>query len=369
MAYDFKKIPKIVIFNVILVSLLVYVFFYPKDLVNLFSDIFLYQGPIGKRKQYSAVAIQQAFRNVYRANKDTVVTIRTKTKGQIIGPYYFFEGGMQKVASLGSGFLIDAQGYIVTNYHVIKNAQIIEVIDGKGNIYEADYFGSHERADIAVIKISEKHDITPVFFGNSDSMEVGDWAIAIGAPYGLEKSFTVGVVSSGIRKDLDETGQSYIQVDTAINPGNSGGPLFNIYGEVIGINKMIRSRSGENTGIGFAIPVNYAREVLSLIRQNPGHNIRPTTLGVRATAPHPEHRKILGIGSVPGIVVYAVEANSSAYFGGLKRYDFITRANDKTVRDINDLRKQIGLVGLGGLLKLEIIRSGKATILNIRLVE
>lgn len=369
--FHFRKIPVIVIFNLILIILIGFTIFFPRFIMDSLSDLFLDTGPLGKRKQRTAVEIQESFRNIYSVSRDSVVTIRTKTAGQIIRPYYFFNNEeLQRVSSLGSGFLIDDKGYIITNYHVIRNAEMIEVIDSKGRIYIASWVGSHERADIAILKIAEKHKITSVYLGDSDKVEVGDWAIAIGAPYGLEKTFTVGVVSAKTREDLDETGQTYIQVDTAINPGSSGGPLFNIYGEVVGINRMIRSGSGENTGIGFAIPINYALTVVNLIKQNPGVNIRPKTLGVKATVPHPDHRRILGLEtSTPGIVVYSIEEKSSAFYGGLMRYDFITKANGVVINDINDLRKQIGLVGLDGRLKLEIIRKGKFVTLNIRLLE
>ena len=368
---NFRKIPLIVIINVLLVGLIVYSFISPKAISDILADVFMETGPIGRRKQAAASRIQESFRNVYRSSKDSVVTIRTKTAGQITLPYFYFNSDeLRRVASLGSGFLIDQHGFIVTNYHVIKNSEIIEVIDSSGRVYPGVYVGSHERADIAIIKIPENHKIASVSLGNSDQVEVGDWAIAMGAPYGLEKTFTVGVVSAKTREDLDETGQSYIQVDTAINPGSSGGPLFNIYGEVIGINRMIRSGNGENTGIGFAIPSNYAARVIELIKLNPGRNIRSTTLGVRATVPHPDHRKILGINpELPGIVIYGIEPDSSASNGGLVRYDFLYKVNGAVIYDINDLRKQIGLVGAGGRLKLEIIRNKRPLILTVRLLE
>ncbi len=288
----------------------------------------------------------------------------------IFHPYAFGETKDERISSLGSGFVIDERGFVVTNYHVIRDAEIIEIIMPDGRIFPARYVGSHERADIALLKIPSDDKFVPAFLGNSDEIEVGDWAIAVGSPYGLEKTFTVGVVSTKSREDLDETGQTHIQTDTAINPGSSGGPLLNIYGEVIGINRMIRSSTGASAGIGFAIPINYAKKVLRQIEQNVGQNIRPATLGVMATIPLPDHRKSLGIPKEAiGVLVYDIEPASSAEKGGLHRYDFILAANAMTVRNINDLREQVGLVGLGGVLRLKILREAQELELSIPLVE
>ena len=357
-----KKLPFVLIVNVILFILIIFTIFFPR----FYRNLFLKDTPVDRGKQDQAVEIQNSFRNVFQASKNSVVSIRSK-KNQIISPFLFNESAeLQKLASLGSGFMIDKKGYILTNFHVIKKAEIIEVIDGNGRVYKANYVGSHEIADIAILKISSNNQIQPVVFGDSNTLEVGDWAIAVGSPYGLEKSFTVGVVSAKYREDLDETGLGHIQTDTAINPGSSGGPLLNIYGEVIGINRMVRSNTGENTGIGFAIPSNFAVRIIRKILSDPGKHIRPTTLGVKATIPQPEHRKILKIEG-DGVLIYAIRPGSSAAKGGIQRYDFITHAGDSSIKDINDLRKQIGLVGRGGRLKLDLIRQGRKISLYINL--
>ncbi|WP_411821852.1 S1C family serine protease [Leptospira sp. 'Mane'] len=362
-------IPPVVYINFGLVFVLLVAIFFP-EIRSSVSKVFATPKPISSGKQSQAIQLQSSFRNVYRVAQAFVVSIRTKKTEMIFHPYAFGETKDERISSLGSGFIIDERGFVVTNYHVIKNAEIIEIIMPDGRIFPARYVGSHERADIALLKIPSNDRFTPAFLGNSDEIEVGDWAIAVGSPYGLEKTFTVGVVSAKSREDLDETGQTHIQTDTAINPGSSGGPLLNIYGEVVGINRMIRSASGASSGIGFAIPVNYAKKVLRQIEQNVGQNIRPATLGVMATTPLPDHRKSLGIPKdTIGVLVYDIEPTSSAEKAGLRRYDFIKGANGMMVHNINDLREQVGLVGLGGVLRLKILRDTQELELSVPLVE
>jgi S1-C subfamily serine protease len=317
-----------------------------------------------------AVQLQNSFRSVYQIATKSVVSIRTKKTETIHNPYHFFDTKEEKVAAVGSGFIIDPRGFIVTNFHVIRSAEIIEVILHNGRVAPARFVGSHERADIALLKIPESDDYEFAALGDSDEVQVGDWAIAVGSPYGLEKTFTVGVVSARSREDLDETGQTHIQTDTAINPGSSGGPLLNIYGEVIGINRMIRSASGASAGIGFAIPINYAKKVLKTIELNVGKNIRPAMLGVVATVPIPQHREALGIPADDlGVLVYDIEPDSSAFFGGLQKFDFIRMANGNIIKNTNDLREQVSLAGLGGKIKLNILRRSKIRELDITLIE
>ncbi|GBF50537.1 trypsin-like serine protease [Leptospira ryugenii] len=364
-----NSIPTIVYFNFVLLFLILIAIFFP-EIRSSVAKIFATPKPVSASKQNQAIQLQNSFHNVYRVAQSYVVSIRTKKTEMIFHPYAFGEAHDERLSSLGSGFIIDERGFVVTNYHVIQNAEIIEIIMPDGKIYPARYVGSHERADIALLKIPSDEVFEPAFLGNSDEVEVGDWAIAVGSPYGLEKTFTVGVVSTKSREDLDETGQTHIQTDTTINPGSSGGPLLNIYGEVIGINRMIRGGNGMNSGIGFAIPINYVKKVLRQIEQNVGQNIRPATLGVMATAPVPDHRKSLGIPlEAVGVLVYDIEPGSSAEKAGLRRYDFILQANGIKIRNINDLREQVGLVGLGGVLRLKIFREAQSLELSVPLVE
>lgn len=364
-----SKIPRIVYINLILLLVVLFAIFFPEIRYSL-TQFTASTRPIPPRKQMQAVQLQNSFRNVYQIANKSVVSIRTKKTETIHNPYNYFESKEEKVSNVGSGFIIDPRGFLVTNFHVIHSAEIIEVILHSGRVVPARFVGSHERADIALLKITETEEFESATLGDSDEVQVGDWAIAVGSPFGLEKTFTVGVVSARSREDLDETGQTHIQTDTAINPGSSGGPLLNIYGEVIGINRMIRSASGSSSGIGFAIPINYAKKVLKTIEMNVGKNIRPATLGVVATTPILQHRESLGIPlQEVGILVYDIEPESSAFYGGLEKLDFIRMANGNIIRNTNELREQVSLAGLGGTLRLSIIRQSKMMELEIKLIE
>ena len=366
--HEFNKIPKIVLFNFVLLFVVLFVLFY-NDVKNAFHYLTPASRPISGREQSTAVSIQTSFRKIYQIARKFTVSIRTKNTDSIFNPYHTILDRDDTVASLGSGFIIDERGYIVTNYHVIQNAENIEVIHSNGKIYPAKYIGSHENADIALLKIDIDKLETIAKLGNSDEVEVGDWAIAVGSPFGLEKTFTVGVVSAKAREDIDDSGQTHIQIDTAINPGSSGGPLLNIYGEVVGINRMIRSTSGQSAGIGFAIPSNYVKKVLRLIEEHVGENIRAATLGVVASVPLEEHKKELGIDSKKhGVLVYDVEAGSSAFLAGIKKYDFFLKVNDIPIESLKELREQIALVGNGGLLKFQILREGREMLIYVKLV-
>ncbi|WCL50260.1 S1C family serine protease [Leptospira sp. GIMC2001] len=364
-----RKIPRIVYLNLILLFLVLGVIFFP-EIRDSLGHLTASTKPIAPRKQMQAVQLQNSFRSVYQIAQKSVVSIRTKKTETIHNPYHYFDSKEETVSAVGSGFLIDPRGFVVTNYHVIRSAEIIEIILHNGRVAPARFVGSHERADIALLKIQEGDDYEYASLGDSNEVEVGDWAIAVGSPYGLEKTFTVGVVSAKSREDLDETGQTHIQTDTAINPGSSGGPLLNIYGEVIGINRMIRSASGSSAGIGFAIPINYAKKVIKSIEMNVGKNIRPATLGVVATVPIQHHREALGIpNNEVGVLVYDIDPDSSAALGGLQRFDYIRMANGNVIRNTNELREQVSLAGLGGNLKLNIIRRSKIKDIEITLIE
>ena len=237
------------------------------------------ESPIKSEAESSkAFEIQTTFRKIFELYKDSVVFITTEQLVRVRNPFFddpvmreFFgndkQSRIQKRTGLGTGFIISEDGYICTNHHVIHGVDKITVnINGKN--YEAKIVGSDARTDIGLLKIEPAEKLSPAYFGDSDKVQVGDWAIAIGNPFGLDKTFTVGVVSAIGRRDVDFMGGSHIQTDASINPGNSGGPLINIFGEVIGINRMIYSKSGGYMGIGFAIPVNTAKSVLAQLQKH-----------------------------------------------------------------------------------------------------
>ncbi|MGL4370665.1 MAG: trypsin-like peptidase domain-containing protein, partial [Spirochaetota bacterium] len=221
----------------------------------------------------NAWEIQDTFRRIYDLYKDRVVFISTEQQVKL--PYHPFNElfgipRVQKQTGLGSGFILSEDGFICTNFHVVgPNGRIVDkitvIIDNDS--YKAEVRGYDPKVDIALLKIEPKKKLLPVFLGDSDEVKVGDWAIAIGNPFGLSKSFTVGVVSATGRKEVSNDRESYIQTDAAINPGNSGGPIINIKGEVIGINRMIYSQSGGYMGIGFAIPISRVKAVLDQLKK------------------------------------------------------------------------------------------------------
>ncbi|MDH4129527.1 MAG: trypsin-like peptidase domain-containing protein, partial [Spirochaetota bacterium] len=229
-----------------------------------------------------ALSLQRAIRNVAKSVSPSVVNIRTerivKKRSRRGTPYNFFDffgdehgfDGPQKMQSLGSGFVISKDGYIVTNNHVVQDADEITILFSDEKEYKGKIVGRDTRTDIAVIKIEPKHTIPVTPIGNSDEVQIGDFAIAIGNPFGLKGSFTLGVISARSRDDVDADAglKNYIQTDASINQGNSGGPLLNINGQAIGMNTAIYSTSGGSVGIGFAIPMNIVkRVVVSLIEK------------------------------------------------------------------------------------------------------
>jgi serine protease Do len=258
----------------------------------------------------------------------------------------------------GTGFVVDKNGYIITNYHVVDHADRVKVkLHGDDNEYRARVVGSDVETDIAVLKIDAKKLLAPVQMGNSDSVEVGDWAIAIGSPFGLEATVTAGIVSA-TERDVREAKsfQHFIQTDAAINPGNSGGPLANIRGEVIGVNTMIATQTGSYMGIGFALPSNMTVKVYNDIIRS-GRVVRGS-LGVKY--PRAEHHETLeAFGLDHGVLVEDVPKDGPAGKAGVKEGDVILSLNDHPVRDGNDLIARVADLPIGSTALLTVDRNGK----------
>ncbi|MDY6969364.1 MAG: trypsin-like peptidase domain-containing protein [Spirochaetota bacterium] len=334
------------------------------------------QSPIKNNKDTSnAVMVQDAFRKIYELYNERVVSILTEQTVQIqLSPLYqfFFGGGNQgqfseKRIGLGSGFILTKDGYIGTNHHIIDGVDKIEVMVNS-NTYSAVIIGSDERTDIALLKIKPKEKLKPVFFGTSECM-VGDWAIAIGNPFGLDKTFTVGVISAVGRKDVDLMGypQSHIQTDASINPGNSGGPLINIDGEVIGINKMIISESGGSVGIGFAFPIDDALQILDQLKIH--KKIIRGYIGVQLLPITDDYAEEAGLRSVTGAVVIDVEKKSPADKGGVKTGDIILGINNNKIDDLQSLIESIEKKAIGEVVNIEVWRKNKRIKLKIKIAE
>jgi len=256
----------------------------------------------------------------------------------------------------GTGFIVDKNGYIVTNNHVVDKVDHIKVkLHGDPTEYRARLVGVDIESDVAVIKIDAKRPLKPVTIGNSESVQVGDWAVAIGSPFGLEATVTAGIVSATGRDINSGQFQRFIQTDAAINPGNSGGPLLNIRGEVVGVNTMIATQSGGYQGIGFALPVNMVVRVYNdIIRE--GHVTRGS-IGVSWQKDTPETLKALGFDH--GVIVNEVHKGGPAEKVGVKAEDIILGINGQPIKDGDDLMSRVADTPVGSTATLNVDRDGK----------
>ena len=317
------------------------------------------------------LATQKAFSNVSKKVTPSVVNISTVSRKKVIQPFFeanpFFEdffGAPQtrRDKSLGSGFLISKDGYIVTNDHVVRDAESIQVKLSNDKVYDAKVVGGDQKTDIAVIKITAA-DLPVAVLGDSDKLEVGQWAIAIGNPFGLDRTMTVGVISATGRTNMGiETYENFIQTDASINPGNSGGPLLNVYGEVIGINTAIVA-AGQ--GIGFAIPVNMAKPVFAQLIQK--GSVSRGYLGVTIQPVTEELAQSFGLKQAKGALVNDVIKGGPADKAGVRQGDVITGLNGSDVKDPSHLQRLVGEAGIGKSVKISIFRDGKALELAITL--
>ena len=265
--------------------------------------------------------------------------------------------------SQGSGFIVSSDGYLITNAHVVKGADKITVILNDDRELEAKLIGADPTTDVAVLKV-EGTDLPFVSFGNSDDMEVGEWVVAIGSPFQLQATLTVGVISAKGRQNLKITAlEDFIQTDAAINPGNSGGPLINLDAEVIGINTAIVSKSGGYMGIGFAIPSNIAKHVMQQLIEN-GSVVRGF-LGVSLQPVDTDMAEAFNLDKPEGALVAEVVKGSPAEKGGIKQGDIILEYDDTTIKTPATLHKAISFMQPDTIVKLKINRKGQLLTLHI----
>jgi serine protease Do/serine protease DegQ len=276
----------------------------------------------------------------------------------------------RSASSLGSGVIVDAgRGYVITNYHVIGKADTISVTLSDGRSFKAELVGSDPATDITVLKIPAEQ-LTAVPLANSDQLQVGDFVVAIGNPFGLGQTVTSGIISALGRHGLGIGAyEDYIQTDASINPGNSGGALINLRGELVGINNAIYAPGGKgNIGIGFAIPANMVKSVMGQLIEF--GKIDRGRLGAQAQDLTPELAAAFDIqGSPRGAVVVDVTSGSPADKAGLQVGDIVTRVNDKAIDNADDLRNSIGLMRVGDSVVMQVLRQGRRMTLKTRVAE
>ena len=267
-------------------------------------------------------------------------------------------GQARRTQSLGSGFIIDSSGIVVTNNHVIENADKISVILANDEVFEAELIGRDQKTDIAVLKIDPGNTkLSAVSFGDSDELRVGDWVIAIGNPFGLGGTVTAGIVSARGRDIGSGPYDDFIQTDASINRGNSGGPLFNLDGDVIGINTAIFSQSGGSVGIGFAISANLATQVVQQL-QDFGRT-RRGWLGVFIQEVTEDIAESLGLKTANGALVASVTENGPADKAGLQAGDVILKFDGKAVEKSRDLPRIVAETTVEKTVEVELVRDGK----------
>jgi serine protease Do len=276
--------------------------------------------------------------------------------GDFFGP--FFQGNRPKgyeQRGIGSGFVISRDGYILTNNHVVEGADQIKVKLSNGNEYGGKVVGRDPKTDLALLKIEGASDLHPLRLGNSEDMKVGNWVVAVGSPFGLEQTVTAGIVSAKGRVIGSGPYDNFIQTDASINPGNSGGPLINMKAEVVGINTAIVA---EGQGIGFAIPVNMAKEIAGQLQEK--GRVTRGWLGVTIQAVTPELAKSFALKENKGALVAQVSPGSPAEKAGIEQGDIILEFDGKQISEANDLSRTVASTPVGKMITLKLSREGKA---------
>ena len=320
------------------------------------------------------VSAQEAFIEVSRKVTPAVVNIRAARVRQV-GPHPWAEDLFEqffrnqprqprKEQSLGSGFIITADGYLLTNAHVVQGAEEIKVMLSDQRVYDGKVVGIDQRTDVAVLKIEAGEELPAAVLGDSDQLQVGQWALAIGNPFGLDRTLTVGVISATRRNNVGiEDYEDFIQTDASINPGNSGGPLLNIYGEVVGINTAIVA-AGQ--GIGFAIPINLARLIADqLIKTG---EVTRGWLGVSIQTLTPELAESFGLDRITGALVNQVMPDSPAAQGGVQRGDVLLAFDGKEIAGVRELQLLVASTPVGRSVELQVLRGGKRLTLQVTIV-
>jgi Do/DeqQ family serine protease len=317
------------------------------------------------------VSSQRAFIEVSSKVTPAVVNVRAERVRRMdrLGPMFeeFFgelferSPSPQQEQSLGSGFIVSPDGYILTNEHVVSGAEEIKVRLADQRVFAGKVIGTDPKTDVAVIKIEAEGDLPMVVMGDSDALQVGQWALAIGNPFGLDSTLTVGVISATGRANVGiEDYEDFIQTDASINPGNSGGPLLNVYGEVVGINTAIVA-SGQ--GIGFAIPINMASMLADQLIAS--GEVTRGWLGVSIQPLDAELAESFGLDRVTGALINQVLPDGPAEDAGLERGDILLTFNGKAVRGVRELQLLVASTSVGSDVPVEILRDGRQQVINV----
>jgi serine protease Do len=359
--------------------------------ITLIVVVFLISGVVtaasAQAKSGNAPLAPEGFSNIAEMAGPSVINIRTertiKGGGQVFR-YFFrspngendpmedlfnrFYGNPQqreyKQQSLGSGFIIDKEGYIVTNNHVIEKADKISVIMKNGKNLDAEIVGRDSTTDLALIKIDSGIDLPVLKFGDSERLEVGEWVVAIGNPFGLDHTVTAGVVSAKGRVIGSGPYDDFIQTDASINPGNSGGPLLNMAGEVVGINTAIMANG---QGIGFAIPVNLAKGIVEQLKN--GGEVTRGWIGVMIQDMDEELARYYGAEAVKGALVADVVSGDPADVAGIKAKDIIIKVDGQPLKNSHDLTRLIAALPVGETVKITVLRNGKPKNFKVKIAK
>jgi len=353
-------------------------FFVLGMMLILFQPFLVEAAEKGKPVDLSTAIIQVA-----KQNLPAVVYIEVTESREVTNPFLPYENDpffrrffgnpkmpkkfKQEIKGLGSGMIIDAQGHILTNYHVAGGATKLEVTLANGSKYPATLVGGDPKTDLAVIRIQPKEKLPYVTFGDSDKVEVGEWVVAIGAPRALEKTVTQGIISAKHRRGItDPTGyQDFLQTDAAINPGNSGGPLLNLYGEVVGVNAAIATESGGFEGIGFTIPSNMAAYVAKALIAH--GKVERGWLGVTIRDLTPELAKSVHVETLNGALIVDVAKGGPADKAGMKKNDVVIGYRGKEIPDTSTLRNDVAETPIDTEAKITVLRDGKKEELTVKI--
>jgi serine protease Do len=332
----------------------------------------------------SVVDLSTAIARVAKETIPAVAHIEVTQRQEINNPFlpfendpffhYFFDVPhhmphkfKRELKGLGSGMIMDAQGHILTNNHVVAGANEIQVVLSDGRRYPAELVGADPKTDLSVIQIKADGNLPYVTFGDSDEMKVGNWVVAIGAPQGLDQTVTQGIISAKHRRGiLDPSSyQDYLQTDAAINPGNSGGPLLNLQGKVIGVNAAIVSESGGFEGIGFAIPSNMAVHIAKALIKN--GKVERGWLGVSIRDLTPNLQKSMKLKVAKGALIADVVKGGPADKAGLKKNDLVTTYQGKEILDASSLQNQVANTSIGREITLTVMRKGTSQDLKVKI--